>query len=200
VTVVALAAYLETMGIDRRLLDMASLISPFAIHWLSPSELTQLRVDNMTVIQGRWRLSALDDGSVVAEISQKKPGFQSQVSLMVMKSADRPVLAIAFVPGELNSRSLRDAVEALNGEQLIPQVTLSIDGQSIAAYKAVTWRAATNEAVISVLPLSLQAVQALRAGKVLDLNVSVPHAFMQYDPSLQFPLDNLGRFLSAVLK
>jgi hypothetical protein len=200
ITVVALAAYLEEMGISRRLLDVASLVRPSEMHWLSLSELMQLRVDNMTVVPGRWRLNALDNGSVIAEISQTKPGPQSNVSLTILKNAGWPVLVITFIPGELTPLSLREAVEALNGEEIVAKVTLRIDGQPIAAYKSVAWKVATNAAVTTVLPLSFQAVQALHIGKVLDLDVVVPHMFMQYDPSLQFPLDGLGKFLSAVLK
>jgi len=194
-TVVALAAYVEEMGVSRSLLDVASLLRS-EMYWLSPPELRQLRIDNMTVVKGQWRLNALADGRATARISQIKPGSQSRVSLTIGKSGNRPVLIIAFVPGELNPRSLREASEALTGNS----VTLSVDDQPIAAYEAVMWNSLIDQFVMTALPLSFQAVQALQVGKVLNIYVRVPHVFMQYDPSLQFPLDDLGGLLSAVLK
>jgi hypothetical protein len=195
VTVVALAAYLEEMGVSRSLLDAASLVPSREMYWLSAEELRQLRVDNMAVANAQWQLNALNDGTVIANIVQIKPGPQSRISLTLMKSAARPVLVTAFVPGEDYRRSLADALDALNGEP----VSLRVDGQQIAAYQAVPWNPA-KEGVVAVLPLEPTAVQSLRYGKVLELKVSVARVFDQYDPSLDFPLQGVGRFLTAVLK
>ena|SRR2546428_637886 len=195
ITVVLLAIYLEEMGVSRNLLDVASLVPPDQLHWLSQDEMQRLRIDNMTVEKREWTLNALDDGTVFTSIVQKKPGSQSQVGLAVVKQSGRPVLVITFVPGEPGFHELQAALEALG---TIP-IRLVVDGKQIAEYPGGWWTI-RKDAVIAGLPLSPQTINALRRGRVLSLEVPVAHVFEQYDPSLEFPLDELARFLSAVLK
>lgn len=195
VTVVLLAVYLEEMGVSRNLLDVASLVPPDQLHWLSQEEMQRLRIDNMTVEKQVWTLHALDDGTVFTSIAQQKPGPQSQVGLAVVKQSGRPVLLITFVPGEPGFHELQAALKAL-GET---PIQLVVDGKQIAEYPGEWWTP-WKDTVIAWLPLSPQNINALRRGRVLSLEVPVAHAFQQYNPSLEFPLDGLARFLSAVLK
>lgn len=196
VTLVALAAYVEEMGVDRMLLDFASLVSPSEIYWLSPQDLQELRVDNMVADKARWKLDALEDGTVVATIVQTKPGTHAQISLTILNSADHPFLVVLFVPREIHQKSTQEAASILNGER----VSLTIDGREVAIFKSVAWKAGQNGAVMAALPLTAEVVSALKRGIKLDFDASVPRAFAQYDPSLPFPLEGLQRLLLAVLK
>ena len=195
VAVVLLATYLEEMGVSRNLLDVASLVSPDQLYWLSQEEMQRLN-DNMTIEKMVWTLNALDDGTVFTSIVQKKPGPQSQVGLAIVKHSGHPVLLMIFVPGEPGVHALQTALEALNPKA----IRLAVDGKQVAEYPGGGWWTVRKDAVIARVPLSQQTINAIRTGIVLRLEVPVAHIDEQYDPSLEFPLDGLSRFLSAVLK
>jgi hypothetical protein len=150
----------------------------------------------MIVEKMAWKLNALEDGTVFASIVQNIPGPQSQVGLTIVKHSGQPVLLINFVPGEPGLQALQEALEAFGTEP----IRLIIDGKQVAEYPEGRWWTLKKDAVIAKLPLSQGTVNALRRGRVLSLEVSVGHIAEQYNPSLEFPLDDLGPFLSAVLK
>lgn len=86
------------MGVSRALLDLASLVKPQSMRWLTPDEMRQLHVDNMTAITSKWQAEALKDGTVLATIEQIKPGMQSRVFLAIGKNKNQPTLLIGFTP------------------------------------------------------------------------------------------------------
>lgn len=195
VTVVVLATYLEQMGISRSLLDLASLVGPQDIRWLTQEQLQKLRVDNMATVSSQWKLDALKDGTVVATVAQVKPGAQSRVTLSVLKNQGQAVLLIAFTPGQQGQDVLQEALNAVSQEPL----AVRIDGQQIAAFKFVQWRIIRESIVVGV-PLSARAAERLRLGNVLGVAVSLARAYDQYDPSIEVSLERAESILAAALK
>lgn len=62
-----MAQYLDSMGVDRRLLDYAQLTAPNKMMILSQAQARQLRVDNLGQSPfGRWRLEATENERLVA--------------------------------------------------------------------------------------------------------------------------------------
>lgn len=190
--IVVLASYLEKMGIDRQLLDTASLIKPEDIYWLTPLELQKFGVDNMTIITTKWELDALKDGTVVATISQFQLG--NRVTLSIFKKQNRSVLVVGFTQKE-NFNVIKPALDALNSQL----ITLRIDGRELANYKNIIWTQDRNT-IYAWLPLSTRVIKSLRNGNLFKFVVSVPHVNEQYNPSAEFSLHNSGAFLAAALK
>jgi hypothetical protein len=62
IAIVELSEYLQEMGIDRRMLDRASVIPPTSIDWLSKAEIEQLRIDNTGYPLQPWIISASEQG------------------------------------------------------------------------------------------------------------------------------------------
>lgn len=58
--------YLDTMGVDRRLLDAAQLTTSDRVAVLSPQQLANLRIDSRTLAAPRWRLEASANGTLLA--------------------------------------------------------------------------------------------------------------------------------------
>lgn len=195
VTVVVIAAYLNEMGISRTLLDVASIVPPKEMYWLTSQELREVGVDNMNTAMSKWKLDALNDGTVVATISQVKPGARSNLLLTILKSQGKPVLLIAFTPGDRSANSVKEAFQAVDGEP----ITLSVDKRTVGVYDAVRWRVVRDSVVVG-LPLSPKIIESFRIGRTLRLEVPVAHAISEYDPSLDFPLERMGPLLSAALK
>ena len=95
-TVVALAAYLEEMGISRNLLDLASLVPASSIHWLSASETKRLSLDNQVPQLERWHVSPTEEGRPVLEVVQ--PIAASRVlRVRLFTTMDSVVVVLALV-------------------------------------------------------------------------------------------------------
>ena len=70
VTVVVLATYLEEMGVQRTLLDRASLVSPASMLWLSESDARLHGLDNTGPAQTPWKIVATPQGDAILEVVQ----------------------------------------------------------------------------------------------------------------------------------
>jgi hypothetical protein len=193
--IVALASYLERMGIDRSLLDIASLIPPQDILWLTPKQLQKFRVDNIVAITTQWTLDAFKDGSVYAHIIYVKPVTQGRVSLLVRKVHDRIFLYVGFTPGHPESDDVESAFDAVSDEA----IEVRIDQKRVGLFESVRWRISENTIIASV-PLSSSAGEHLLLGRTLEVRVHVPTALSQYDPSIEVPLNAAHAIFAAALK
>ena len=70
VTVVVLASYFEEMGVQRSLLDRASLVPPSSMLWLSNSDAGIYRLDNTGPEYAPWRVTATPQGDAILEVLQ----------------------------------------------------------------------------------------------------------------------------------
>ncbi len=192
--VVALSSYFEGMGVRREIVDIASLVPPEEMHWLTPAELEMLRLQNTSVVYSRWKLDALPDGTVLARVSQTIPLSLAQVSLAVAK-ADIPVLMVGFRPSEPNADSLTHVATALSDSR----IELRVDGRRVAEYAPTPWRLA-GRVLVAELPLARAATDAIRNGSRLRLIVELPRALEQFDPSAEFLLEGAGPLITAALK
>lgn len=195
-TMVALAAYFEKMGVSRNLLDIGSLFPPNKLYWLSEEEIQLVKLDNISIELKEWRLDTTDEGSVFAYVIQHKPGTHSQVALYIIKDKMVPRLEIYFEPLNPTSERLENAKKALKYNRY---VILTIDDKNIAKYKSPVWHQVRYKALATSLMLSKQTVQHLRRGKKLKILVDVANVDKEYDPSLEFQLKGLSRLMSAVL-
>lgn len=195
ITMVALAQYLEEMGVSRALLDLASLVRPQSMRWLTPEEMRQLHVDNMTAITSKWQAEALKDGTVLATIEQIKPGMQSRVFLAIGKNNNQPTLLIGFTPRNSGFSALQDAHRALNETAL----SVRVDGRVLISSTSVTWSIG-RDSVIAHVSMTESASRAIRTGGVLRVDASLPTAFRDFDPSIEVSLEGAGGAIAAALR
>ncbi len=194
-TVVALAAYLEQMGINRNMLDIASVYTPDNLYWLSAKEISQLRVENMSVVLSQWQLGSTEQGIVFAYITQTVPESHGQTSLIIIKNSEKVILSIAFEPAKKTAKDMDIAFSGADGRA----IWLRVDGKLIAEYEGVRWLKG-KEKLSTNIELSQEAVRQIRSGTILNVDINTPHASSEYDPSLDFQLKELSSFLPAILK
>lgn len=195
-TMVILASYMEQMGVDRSLLDAASIVPSKKIYWVPIDDLRQLRVDNMTPVMAKWQLSPLPDGTVVASIHQVNPGYRNKISLTLLKESGTLSLNIMFAPNE-RFPDLAPVLGTLNADGA--EIYLHIDEEQLVHYEQPTWTSMNGE-VTTLLRLPSRAHSMFRSGKILNVRVLVPHVLEMYDPSTKFTLNGLSSLLNAVLK
>jgi hypothetical protein len=72
VTTAVLAQYLDDMGVDRRLLDLASLTDTSTMQTISPSIARELNIDNTVPPKSEWELKATDSGNLYMFVVQRQ--------------------------------------------------------------------------------------------------------------------------------
>lgn len=87
--VVALAAYIEEMGVDRGMLDRASLTPPGQMLWLPQETILELGIDTTRPPLAAWQLDAAKDGSPYLTVAQRVTP-QRQLTLRLAKLANEP--------------------------------------------------------------------------------------------------------------
>lgn len=189
-----LAAYLDEMGVNRRLLDVASTVLPSSVHWLSLDDARSVGLDNMTPQPIAWKLDTTSDGMVFAVSGVTRPGPRSNVGVFLFSRAGRPTAYVNFIPADSDQQA------ALNALRTDTPVRFIVDGAVIGETASTGWIARANPQVSIEVPLQPTAFDALAAGSTLELAVFVPEVYRQYDPSVALPLAGLSEALPALGK
>lgn len=69
-TVVGLAMYLESMGVSRELLDVASMVPAQSVRWLKSGEIRRFALDTTRPTLKPWQLTAGPGGQLILGVSQ----------------------------------------------------------------------------------------------------------------------------------
>jgi hypothetical protein len=117
ITIVALAGYLEEMGVKRELLDIASLYPPNKLYWLSTEEISLFRIENQSIEFSRWQLSTTKEGVVFAHIKQAVPENHGQTGLILIKDSQTVKLLISFEPAKRTDKAIDLAISANDGNK-----------------------------------------------------------------------------------
>lgn len=193
VTQTQLAQHLDAMGVSRRLLDVASLVPPWSIRWLTLDEARSVVLDNMTPRPTAWTLGTNSEGLVFATSSVVRPGPRSSVGVFLFGRKGQPTAYVNFVPGDL------DQSAALNALRTAYPVRFLVGGVVIGEQASGNWIAREYPLISIEVPLQATAFDTLAAGLMLEFTVFVANANRQYDPSITLPLSGLAQHLPALV-
>jgi hypothetical protein len=146
VTVVAIASYIEQMGSNRQLLDLASLVAPQDIYWLNEQERYALRVDNSIALHSDWALDAMQDGTPFVSVLIKYPGDRMEGRIRLVKENNTPVLHIRLFAPEHK----RDRLQNLAVVLLYNSIDILLDNQSRFRSTKHSWLTSRNEILTSI--------------------------------------------------
>ena len=198
ITAVRIAKFLDEMGIRRGLLDIASLVAPNDIHWLSAAELRAVRIDNVRSDPSQWRLDATNDGRVMAVYTQIQPETQNKVTLRILQDHGKPILLVELILGSKSGRSVAEVLNALNFETN-RSASMFLNGVTQILEQDIRWTHSSGVFSASVLlPLSLSS--RLPVAKSLVFRVGLPHSYEDLDPSVTTSIDGTQRLLIAALR
>lgn len=196
-TVVGLAAYLESKGVTRALLDIASLVDPDDIYWLTADDMLRSNLDNMSVRYSEWRLDTTAAGEVFARVDQQQPGTGNLVSLFLIKSG----LVLLLEPSRPTPERVQAALSALTPTGgALGNIYLYVDEEEIVTFPQSRWTQLSETTMATHLPLAPPTLAKLQRGNILRVWVFVAHVNEQFDPSLEFPLHGLSRLIPAVMR
>lgn len=135
VAVVVLATYLTEMGINRGLLDAASLVPPNSLLWLSEKEAKSFELDNTLPAPVYWRITPTSQGLAILEIFQSiSPG--RQVGLRIAAFNEGCVVAVS-----LHLEKATHSIDRIRQFPVIelPEVSLCADGRCIKGFASKPW-------------------------------------------------------------
>lgn len=96
VAIVLIANYIQSMDVDRKLLDIASLVPADDILWLSPEQLQALNIDNTNPKISEWRIDTLENGVPFVKTTISLYSNRLQADYIVLPSGNDLILKIIF--------------------------------------------------------------------------------------------------------
>lgn len=199
-TMVRLAAYITDMGVDRRLLDIASLVPPDKMHWITQAQAQTLRVDNAVRKLAAWELRAGAEGTPLMRVQQRAPEGDRVSTVVLQRSGDsvRVLVSVALARRSVQAESL-----ALFPVGAQPAIEFLVDDHAVQAQPALAWRRADSAAYYqfnasATLPLS--ALQSLGRAQRLAVSDGLAPALAALSLSTELSTENLGPNVALILR
>lgn len=137
VTMTRLALYLETMGVDRRVLDFASTAGPNGMFWVPDTLARELKIDNTRPLLADWQIDADDQGLPSLKVSQAVGPSTDLV--VIMKNAGSAVNVTVLVVLGKDAPGTSRQNDYPVGEPL--EIEFTSDGKTVAkAAPLVAWK------------------------------------------------------------
>jgi hypothetical protein len=203
VTLAVLSQYMKRMGVDRDLLDVASLTSADEVTEIAHADAVQYNLDNTSPALADWKLLPLDDGEMAVTVIQQKAGSDSRTFVGFAKLPDdRTRIAIvvralglvsqrspALIPNYLPDGDSEATL--CSGELLCVPLTL-VDAW---AYDA------PSNSLVGVYTAPVDAViSTVIDSAPLRISIGFPEAANDLDPSVTLGREGLSGALLSLLK
>jgi hypothetical protein len=194
----AISTYAANLGIDRRVMDIASLVPPRSMYWLTATELKQLRVDNSDAALSDWTLGVDDYGDVIASAVLRLPGDRVTAVYSVRLVEGQPHLQVTVQA--LPSERQRFA-QAFSAHQM--EVAVSIDNPKAAPIHLdpLVWFRGEDR-VTSSVPLPTSIVDAASNASTVQIYFPelVGRAVSDMDVAVRFDAASFVNFTRPVFR
>lgn len=188
-TMVALAAYLQQMGVDRRLLDKASLVPPKAMAWVSAKEAQDWRLDNAAPLLRPWRLAATPQGVPYLETQQEAAPGRGVLVRLGVGNRQGLLLVMGMYDKALLGAPRLDAFPVADA----PALRLCTPQRCLAATVVKPWERREGSARVgysALMAIPPDELRALAGAGSLRLEQELPEAAS--DLRLDTPLSTEG--------
>ncbi len=199
VTVVAIAEYLQQMGVDRRMLDRASVVDPRDIAWLARSEIDEFRIDNTRPYLEEWTLEASDAGEPLLVLEQSV-GPGKVLRMMMQKQAGRILLVV-----QVQFDTSVIAVDRLNyfptGQR--PIIHLSTNAGNIPLDPFEPWSREGHSSEIrltSIVSFDAGAASVLQSAHSIELDDGFPNVISDLRFSTTLSTQGIKSGLALLLR
>ncbi|CAN5645546.1 hypothetical protein BH10PSE18_BH10PSE18_23190 [soil metagenome] len=187
-----LSRYVEDMGLDRRIVDIASVVPPNKMYWLSAAQMRTLKVDSSGGALARWEIGARPDGLPFLRARQPlAPGREATVVLTVVDGRLAVAMGLAF----RTSAYPETRLEAFPLGQL-PEVVVEIDGERMRAEPLRAWGHGADVAGIvtyrSTSTLDPQVRERLARARTLAIDDGSTRASPDLSIATPLSVDNLA--------
>jgi len=189
----SLAIFLDEMGVDRGLLDIASFTKKDDMFSLSPKVAKELKVENSGEEASNWTIKANQEGNLSVCSSVKQEDNDSFTALCFFHIRKSLFADIIYLPSK--KYEMTDVVNRFNSQEA--SVDLSLNG--IEVKEITKWRHIEN-GVSKTIAIDNNILKSFSNQKKLSFNAGFSNANKHIDPSAIFITDGLLGGIKALLK
>ncbi len=198
VAMTVLASYLDEMGVDRRLLDLASLTPSERLSSLPLAAARRLLVDNTEPELAPWALDTTSGGKLYAYVVQQQPRRDATVSFALTRS-DSGLAGTILYKIKQKFRSADDIdnlflEEAKDFAENVRPITIG----GIKINVTANWTGKSNEGYALRFLLDNSTVQAMLAQPSFEFDPAFPRAYSDVSPQVTFSSEKLRQSLLAL--
>lgn len=197
ITVVLLADYIERMGVNRMLLDYASLVPPSEMYWLSDKDRKDLRVDNSEPQVESWKLDSNAEGRTFARARAMFSGDTPIAGYVVARNGNKMYLYVGLEVPSVYQDRLYQFVSIMNSPDR--KIDFILDGVYAAKSEYVTWSYADKMAY-GVIEVPWPIFGILNNYDSIDIEFNVPQVLSDIDPTVSLSAKELYRLYPAISK
>ena len=204
-TVVHIASYLRDMGVNRELLDIASLVPPTSVYWLRADQLKAARLDNVAIPSIPWVLKASASGVPILTLTQEiSAGKHIQMGLVRGRDRDRDRIVVA-VSAEFDNRVVSsDRVGGFPvGYRDLACVTLASGGRTIKLEGVHSWERQDSASTTSFRcygSISIADAQFLARASSVVVEDDFPNAISDLSVSGSLGTENFASGIALLLR
>ncbi len=193
----ALAQYLDDMGVDRRLLDLASVTAPESVQRISVQLARELNVDNTDPPKRAWELKPDEQGNLSLLVTQRQPGRDAVTFLAFRRNADH-ILATVIYRIRQNFRSFREMNEIFKGPT---RFNLAANDRHYETTTVSSWERLSEDNFRIRIAVTQSGLLELSRAATFRLEArDWPNAIADVDPSTEFGVEGLRNGVLALLK
>lgn len=197
----SLALFLDEMGINRKLLDLASFTKKDDILSLSKNLSKELRVENSGEDINNWSLKANQDGNLSICSTVKQEDNASFTTLCFLNIHNQLIANIIYLPAQ--KYVIHDVINRFSSEEsssLLPiPLSLKFKNNETSPKEITKWNiidGIINKTVI----IDKETLKLLLTQQDFSLDAHFSNANRHVDPSASFATDGLSGGIKAILK
>ena len=198
VAMTILASYLDEMGVDRRLLDLASLTPSHQLSSLPRDVAHRVLVDNTEPELEPWMLNTTPNGNLYAYVVQRQPRRDATVQFFITRTDLGLNGTIVYrIRQKFRSAAEIDAIfleEARDYTENVRPITVAT--REIQVTANWTGRASTGYALNFLLDSS--TVESMLAESAFEFDPGFPRVYADVSPQVTFSSDKLRQSLLAL--
>lgn len=186
--------YMLSMGVDRELLDVASLTKSDSIELVSRLDAQRVNLDNQAPKQSDWELIAMEGGIRAARVVQQMPGSDSKTTVLVMTDPTAKFGLIVMVGlGPLPNRSARPDLQS-------ESVSIcSVEKRCVRLKPIENWKVdQARDLVVGIFQCPLADFAGMASGSLLSLDPGIPRVLSDFAPSVDLGTRGLRNALLAL--
>lgn len=198
-----MANYLDEMGVDRQLLDIASVTPSKDVAAVTPTVAQQLNVDNTNPPKGEWEINVTHSGKLFANVVQKLAKKNATASFFLTRENNYFLGTIRYFIRQ-KFRSDQELIDAFSQQPIYLYREYYREGKGYKTQFPLKvlqpWKRQTDGSFTISFSLGIDTLKMINQGQDFVFNASFPHAYRDIDPSVTFSTSKLQGVLSALLK
>lgn len=202
-TMTVLATYLDEMGVDRRLLDVASLTTSNKIKTISLELAQELNIDNTNPAKGEWKVDVTRSGKLFAYTIQKQARRNAVIGIFLSRQSNQFVAEIRYIVKQ-KFRAKDELIDAFYDNEQSPRLCINSQDEycrvSFTPKIIRNWKYQNDGSFTISLLLDAKTMLRISKAQKFVFDANFPRVYADINPSDSFSNKNLQSVLAVILK